>query len=102
MLLGSWISAAKGALPADDRRPGPMAPPGTEPLRSLIEQLAKAPRRRDFKTVPMILGAPEFWDAEALNALIAYRGSQKQVWDNTDIEASDSLRAKYVVFVPGL
>lgn len=45
MLLGSWISAAKGALPADDRRPGPMAPRGAERLRSLLEQLAKAPRR---------------------------------------------------------
>ena len=85
MLLGSWISAAKGALPADDRRPGPMAPRGAERLRSLLEQLAKAPRRRDFKTVPMILDAPDLWDAEALNALIAYRGGHKQVWDNTEL-----------------
>jgi hypothetical protein len=30
-----------------------------------------------------ILDAPECWDAEALNSLIAYRGGQKQVWVNT-------------------
>jgi intracellular sulfur oxidation DsrE/DsrF family protein len=50
-----------------------------------MEQLAKAPRRRDFKTVPMILDTPDLWDAEALDAIIAYRGSRKQVWDNTEI-----------------
>ena len=50
-----------------------------------MEQLAKAPRRRDFKTVPMILDSPDLWDAEALDAVIAYPGSWKQVWDNTDI-----------------
>jgi intracellular sulfur oxidation DsrE/DsrF family protein len=85
MLLGGWVSAARGALAPDDRRPGPMAPRGAEPLRSLLEQLAKAPRRRGFKTVPMILDAPDLWDADALNALIAYRGGHKQVWDNTEI-----------------
>jgi intracellular sulfur oxidation DsrE/DsrF family protein len=50
-----------------------------------MEKLAKAPRRRDFKTVPMILDTPGLWDAEALGTVIAYRASRKQVWDNTDI-----------------
>lgn len=50
-----------------------------------MEQLAKAPRRRDFKTVPMILDTSDLWDAEALDAVIAYPGSLKQVWDNTEI-----------------
>jgi intracellular sulfur oxidation DsrE/DsrF family protein len=50
-----------------------------------MEKLAKASPRRDFKTVPMILDTPDLWDAEALDTVIAYRGSRKQVWDNTDI-----------------
>jgi hypothetical protein len=70
MLLGDRVSAAEE----------------TGELRSLMEQLAKAPRRRDFKTVPMILDTPDLWDAKALDAIIAYRGSRKQVWDNTEID----------------
>jgi hypothetical protein len=54
-------------------------------LRALIEQLIKAPRRRDFKTVPMILDRPDLWDSEALEAIIGYPGGVKQVWDNTEI-----------------
>jgi hypothetical protein len=33
----------------------------------------------------MILDTPDLWDAGALDAIIAYRGSRKQVWDNTEI-----------------
>ena len=54
-------------------------------LSTLMAQLAKAPRRRDFRTVPMVLDDPGFWDAAALAAVIAYRGTYKQVWDNTEI-----------------
>jgi len=54
-------------------------------LHELIEQLIKAPRRRDFKTVPMILDTPDLWDSEALEAIIGYPGNVKQVWDNTEI-----------------
>jgi hypothetical protein len=85
MLLGGRVSAAEEPVSADSIRPGPVMPQGTGELRSLMEQLAKAPRHRDFKTVPMILDTPDLWDAEALDAIIAYRGSGKQVWDNTEI-----------------
>ena len=85
ILLGRRVLAAEEPLPADHIRPGLIAPQGAEKLRSLMEQLAKAPRRRDFKTVPMILDTPDLWDAEALDAIIAYSGSWKQVWDNTAI-----------------
>ena len=54
-------------------------------LRQLSELLAKTPRQRSFKTVPMILNDPEQWDAEALKAIIAYPSPYKQVWDNTEI-----------------
>jgi intracellular sulfur oxidation DsrE/DsrF family protein len=77
MLLGGRVSAAE--------EPVSVAPEATGELRSLMEELPKAPRRRDFKTVPMILDTPDLWDAEALDAIIAYRGSRKQVWDNTEI-----------------
>jgi hypothetical protein len=35
----------------------------------------------------MILTHTDEWDSEALNAVIAYRGGPKQVWDNTIIES---------------
>ncbi len=57
---------------------------GTQ-LSALADTLAKAPRRRDFKTVPMILTSPDQWDSAALDAVIAYAPRPKQVWDNTDI-----------------
>jgi hypothetical protein len=33
----------------------------------------------------MILQHPDFWDDEALKEIIAYRGTHKQVWDNTNL-----------------
>jgi len=63
----------------------PLIPEGAHTLSALQERLAKAPRRRNFKTVPMILNRPEQWDHEALSEVFAYRGAQRQVWDNTEI-----------------
>ncbi|AUD00332.1 transcriptional initiation protein Tat [Bradyrhizobium sp. UASWS1016] len=54
-------------------------------LKKLSDQLDKLTRRRDFKTVPMILTETDQWDAEALNAVISYKAPYKQVWDNTEI-----------------
>ncbi|WP_022720778.1 transcriptional initiation protein Tat, partial [Rhodopseudomonas sp. B29] len=79
-LLG--LSAAEAAptkpaaaeLPVDGRK-----------LRQLVERLAAAPRRRDFKTVPMILTKPSEWDDEALKLVIGYASPYKQAWDNTDL-----------------
>ncbi len=62
-----------------------LVPEGASALRRLQEQLAKAPRRRDFKTVPMILDNPDQWDHEALAAVLAYRGGPRQVWDHTEL-----------------
>lgn len=60
-------------------------PPGADTLADLAARLEKAPRRRDFKTVPMILNDSSQWDHDALTEIIAYRGGPKQVWDNVDI-----------------
>ena len=62
-------------------------PPGARALE-LTARLQLATRRRDFRTVPMMLTHPDFWDNEALNELIAYRGTRKQVWDNTNIAST--------------
>jgi hypothetical protein len=59
---------------------------GAGELPDFVARLGKAPRRRDFRTVPMILDHPDFWDAAALDEVIAYRGAYKQVWDNTAID----------------
>ena len=78
LALGATIAAAKP-------EPGPLLPSGAGALSELMDRLARAPRRRDFKTVPMILTEPAQWDHEALREVLAYKPAPKQVWDNTDI-----------------
>jgi hypothetical protein len=62
-----------------------LTPQGAGQLNALMQRLAKAPRRRDFKSVPMILANPEQWDHEALSEILAYKPVPKQAWDSTDI-----------------
>lgn len=62
-----------------------LVPPGARILGGLTAHLAAAPRRRNFKTVPMILNEPSQWDHEALSEVISYTSGPKQVWDNTAI-----------------
>jgi hypothetical protein len=64
-----------------------LLPPDARSLEELTARLSTAPRRRDFKTVPMILNDPDQWDHAALTEVIAYRGAPKQVWDNAGIAA---------------
>ncbi|HTU94004.1 MAG TPA: hypothetical protein VMF69_28245 [Gemmataceae bacterium] len=88
-LLGlSSVALGVAALAAGSTRAeaaGSVIPPGAHALPELMERLRKTPRRRDFKAVPMILVHPDFWDDAALKEVIAYSGTLKQVWDNTDI-----------------
>jgi hypothetical protein len=60
-----------------------LTPQGAGQLNALMQRLAKAPRRRDFKSVPMILTNPEQWDHEALSETLAYKPVPKQAWDRT-------------------
>ncbi len=89
--FGLGVAAAAIGLVADhpataDAAVSPaLTPAGAGQLNALIERLGKAPRRRDFKTVPMILTKPEEWDHEALSEVLAYKAAPKQVWDNTEI-----------------
>jgi hypothetical protein len=86
--LGMVAAAAGVAAPHDDvasaAEPS-LLPPGAKLLEDLTARLGRAPRRRDFKTVPMILNDPDQWDHAALSEVIAYRGEPKQVWDTTGI-----------------
>ncbi len=62
-----------------------LEPAGADSLRELWRKLASMPRRRDFRTRPMIPDNPDLWDAAPLNAVLAYKGKAKQAWDNTDL-----------------
>ena len=73
------------AKPATVAVESALTPPGATHLDALKKRLAAAPRRRDFKAVPMILNDPEQWDQEALTEVLSYGAAQKQVWDNTAI-----------------
>jgi hypothetical protein len=79
----SLVSAA--AKPATAAAKAALTPAGATHLEALMNRLAQAPRRRDFKTVPMILDHPEQWDHEALTEVLSYQPAAKQAWDNTDI-----------------
>jgi len=76
----AWAGSGKSSAPAD------LLPTGAATLKELIKRLEKTPRRRDFKTVPMILTDPSEWDEKALNEILQYAGAPKQVWDNTDLD----------------
>ncbi len=75
----AWASGMSSA-PAD------LLPAGAVTLKELQKRLEKTPRRRDFKTVPMILTDPSQWDEKALNEILQYAGAPKQVWNNTDLD----------------
>ncbi|WP_297444640.1 hypothetical protein [Acidiferrobacter sp.] len=62
-----------------------LEPSSARSLRELTRALARSPRRRDFKTVPMILTNRDQWDSEALDLVLRYRAGLRQVWDNTAI-----------------
>ncbi|KWF28881.1 hypothetical protein [Burkholderia pseudomultivorans] len=79
-LLGA-TPRAHAATPA----PGSLLPDGAARLADLTRRVATAPRRRDLKTVPMILERADQWDHAALAEVLGYRGGPKQVWDNTEL-----------------
>ncbi|KUR77431.1 transcriptional initiation protein Tat [Novosphingobium sp. FSW06-99] len=80
MAMAAGALAATPAIAAPDQ-PGQVS----ATIDELSRRLARAPRRRDYKTVPMILDHPEQWDHEALSDVLAYGGAVKQAWDVTDL-----------------
>ena len=77
--------ASARADPATAAVESALTPPGATQLEALKKRLAQAPRRRDFKAVPMILDLQEQWDHEALTEVLSYRPAPRQAWDNTNI-----------------
>jgi hypothetical protein len=88
-LLGLGVAAGAAAIgntAAEAARVSDAwVPQGATTLKALHQRLAAVPRRRDYKTVPMILEDQATWDHEALAELLAYRGGPKQLWDNKDL-----------------
>lgn len=83
--LGLASASAFASGPARAATEPDLMPAGAGQLRELMTRLEKTPRRRDFKTVPMILTSPDQWDREAISELKAYKPAPKQAWDNTDL-----------------
>jgi hypothetical protein len=77
--------ASVRAEPATATVESGVTPTGSAHLDALKKRLALAPRRRDFKAVPMILNHQEQWDHEALTEVLSYRPAPRQAWDNSDI-----------------
>src|ERR1700688_4065918 len=85
LATGASGLASAAARPAAAAVESALTPPGATHLDALKKRLAQAPRRRDFKTVPMILNNPAQWDHEALTEVLSYRPVPRQAWDNIDI-----------------
>jgi len=88
-LLGLGLAAGAAALGDNPaiaaKASGVWLAQGAATLKALHDKLNAAPRRRDFKTVPMTLENQDYWDHEVLAELLAYRGGPKQIWDNKDV-----------------
>lgn len=86
---GIGVAALTALVPPAEAAPAmpsaTLIPSQAKKLKALTAALAKAPRRRNFKSVPMILTNPDQWDHEALHLLLTYDGGPKQVWDNTEL-----------------
>jgi hypothetical protein len=83
-VLGLGLAAA-ASVESPAEAAAPALSEGAKTLAQLDAALEKAPRRRDFKTVPMILDKPDQWDADALTLVLSYKGGPKQTFDNVDI-----------------
>jgi hypothetical protein len=69
MVAGASGFAARHDGAASAAEPS-LLPPEAKSLGELTARLSRAPRRRDFKTVPMILNDPDQWDHAALHRAV--------------------------------
>src|SRR5437588_3221464 len=83
--VASAISVASARAELAATAESALTSPAVTQLEALKKRLAQAPRRRDFKTVPMILNHKEQWDHEALTEVLSYRPAPRQACDNTEI-----------------
>ncbi len=83
-LAAVGASLAAGLIGAAEAAPT-LLPAGANSLAELSTALEKASRRRDYKSVPMVLDNPDLWDADALKLVIGYRAGPKQAYDNVEL-----------------
>jgi intracellular sulfur oxidation DsrE/DsrF family protein len=81
MLLAAAFSAKAVAQDSSEQAPS------VGKLVRLSNDLAAAPRRRGFKSVPFIVSSPELWDHEAADLVLSYKYRALQVWESTDLGA---------------
>lgn len=90
--LGASAVAAVtvGASPvsAKEKTAYPATSQGGRKLRNLSAKLAKAPRRRDFTSVPFMADRKDLWDHEASAVLLGYDGGPRQAWEASEISAA--------------
>ena len=72
--LGAALTLSGASCATAEAETAVAAPPDNSALAELSSRLRKAPRRRDFKSVPMILANPDFWDGVALTDVLNYKG----------------------------
>ena len=77
--------ASLGFVSGARAEPGLLTEPGSETLQDLTRALAAVPRRRDFKTVPMVLTSPDQFDAQAIKMVLSSKAEPRQVWNNMEI-----------------
>ena len=87
MLTRRGLSGLTAGIAALAASPAAAAASGASTITELQARLAKLPAKRDFKTVPLVLDAPTFWDDTAIREVATYRGGPRQVWDNKDISS---------------
>jgi hypothetical protein len=68
MAMSGLVQAAHAAVDTS------LEPTAGKNPRDFSNRLASIPRRRDYKTVPMIADKSDLWDAAALDAVMAYKG----------------------------
>jgi hypothetical protein len=78
LTLGTLLAAAADGS-ASAANPPQSETPVNEDLEQLKRQLASAPRRRRFGTVPFMVTRRDQWDHEAAEAVLAYRNRALQV-----------------------
>jgi intracellular sulfur oxidation DsrE/DsrF family protein len=57
----------------------------TGALKELSDRLLAAPRRRDFKSVPLVVTDRGDWDHDAAAQLLSYKYRSIQVWENANL-----------------
>jgi hypothetical protein len=82
---GLMVSGLVQSGPVNAAIEATLEPANAKNLHELSRVLAGIPRRRDFKTVPMILEKSDLWDQAPIAAVLAYEGGPKLARDNTDL-----------------